>query len=386
MAMRRKPAEEPAFELAWESTLAWRMRRHHLVERAPRRSLVAVVDRIGGLHAQLMSSAELTAWARVDELSSDAIRDALWKSRSLVKLWAMRGTLHLLPARKLGLWLGGLATYEHYLKPVWLRNFEITQTELEALISAVGRALDGQLLTREQLGTEVARAMRSEDVKEKVQGSWGAYLKPASFRGKLCFGASDGQRVRFTAPAGWVRGEVDLVDGEKALREITRRYLGSFGPGTREDLARWWGVPPARAGRMLDALRDEIVPVDVEGSAGWMLEKHAREAAVARPVQAARLLPAFDVWVIGAARGSAPLLDEAYGKRVYRDQGWISPVLLVNGRIEGVWRHERKGKRLLLTVEPFARKQPKWVRDQVDAEAQRLDAFLGGGLSLKWTG
>jgi hypothetical protein len=385
MAKRLNPVEEPAVELMWESMLAWRMHRHQLVERAPRRSLVAVVDRIGGLHAQVMSSAELTAWARVEELSSDAIRDALWKSRSLVKLWAMRGTLHLLPARTLGLWLGALGTYDHYLKPVWLRNFDITQTELETLISAVGRALDGQLMTREQLGTEVARITRSKGVKEKVQGSWGPYLKPASFRGKLCFGPNDGQRVRFTAPSSWVRGEVDRVDRDEALQEITRRYLGAFGPGTREDLARWWGVQPARAGRMLEALRDEIVAVDVEGSAGWMLDTHATEAAAAEPVQVARLLPGFDMWVIGAARGSAALLDPARKKRVYRDQGWISPVLLVNGRMEGVWKHERKGKRLLVTVEPFTRRQATWVREQIDAEAQRLAAFLGGALSLEWT-
>ena len=385
MAKRLQPAEEPAFELTWESALAWRMHRHHLVERAPRRSLVAAVDRLGGLHAQVMSSAELTAWARVDDLSPDAVQDALWKSRSLVKLWAMRGTLHLLPSRDLGLWLGGLGTYDHYLKPVWLRNFGITRTELERLISAIGRALDGQLLTREQLGTEVEKITRSEGMRERVRGSWGPYLKPASFRGKLCFGPNDGQRVRFTSPGSWVRGEIEHLDGEEALREITRRYLGAFGPVTREDLARWWGVQPAQGGRMLDALGGEIAPVDVEGSAGWMLEKHAKEAAAAQPVQVARLLPGFDMWAIGASRGSAPLLDPAYRKRVYRDQGWISPVLLVNGRMKGVWRHERKGKRLLVTVEPFARKQPKWVRDQVDAEAQRLDAFLGGGLSLSWT-
>jgi hypothetical protein len=26
---------------------------------------------------------------------------------------------------------------------------------------------------------------------------------------------------------------------------------------------------------------------------------------------------------------------------VYRPQGWLSPVVLVDGRMEGVWRHER---------------------------------------------
>src|SRR5438128_7314176 len=27
---------------------------------------------------------------------------------------------------------------------------------------------------------------------------------------------------------------------------------------------------------------------------------------------------------------------------IYRPQGWISPALLVDGQVEGVWRHERK--------------------------------------------
>ena len=91
MANRPKPQHEPAVELTWESALAWRMHRHHLVERSPRRSLLAVVDRIGGLHAQVMSSAELTAWARLEDLPSDAVRNALWKTHSLIKLWAMPG-------------------------------------------------------------------------------------------------------------------------------------------------------------------------------------------------------------------------------------------------------------------------------------------------------
>lgn len=384
MAARPKPAQESAFELTWESALAWRMHRHHLVERAPRRSLVAVVDRIGGLHAQVMSSAELTAWARLEDLPPDAVGNALWKTRSLVKLWAMRGTLHLLPARDLGLWLGALGTYEHYLKPAWLRGFEISREELETLIAAIELALEGQLMTREQLGTEIERVTGSKGVQERIQGSWGSYLKPASFQGKLCFGPSEGQRVRFTSPASWVRDGLTPVDGGQALQEITRRFLGAFGPATREDLSRWWGVQPAQGGRMLAALQDEVVPVNVEGSAGWMLKRHAREVAATDPVQVARLLPGFDMWVIGAARGSAALLDPEHGKRVYRDQGWISPVLLVNGRMEGVWKHERKGKRLLVAIEPFAGRPPKWVRDQIDVEAQRLAAFLGGELSLSW--
>jgi hypothetical protein len=372
-------------ELSWPQVLGWRVRRHHLDERAAPGDMLDVTGRIGGLHAQVMSSAELTLWARIEGLHPDAVRDALWSDRSLVKLWAMRGTLHLLPAAEIDTWLAALGTYDHYLKPVWLRGFGITEEELERLIDAIAAALDGRVLTREELGAEVARIAGDPELAEKVQGSWGPYLKPASFRGRLCFGPNDGQRVRFTGPESWLGRELGGPDPEEALLEVTRRHLGAFGPATREDLARWWGVAPARGGRMLAALGDEVVSVDVEGTAGWMLREHAAEAAAAERPKLARLLPGFDMWTIGAARDAAALLDPAEKKRVYRNQGWISPVVLVNGRMEGVWKHERKGRRLLVEIEPFGR-LPKWARAQLEAEAKRLADYLGGALEVTWNG
>lgn len=52
----------------------------------------------------LMSSAELTLWARVEDLAPGAVGRALWEERAQVKSWAMRGTLHLLPAAEYPLW------------------------------------------------------------------------------------------------------------------------------------------------------------------------------------------------------------------------------------------------------------------------------------------
>jgi Winged helix DNA-binding domain len=371
-------------DLTWKQALAWRMARHRLVERAGPDELVAVAARICGLHAQVMSSAELTLWARIDGLRPGALADALWEQRSLVKLWAMRGTLHLLPASELGTWLAALGTYDHYRKGAWLRGFGVTSEGLDRLVEAIGEALDGEPLTRAELGAEVARITRSPEMAARIEGSWGSFLKPASFQGRLCFGPSAGQKVRFTAPDAWVPGRaVPDADPDEALREITRRYLGAFAPATREDLARWWAVSPARAEAMLTALGDEAVEVDVDGSPGWMLETHATEAARTKPANVARLLPGFDQWVIGASRSAPGLLDPEHKARVYRNQGWISPVLLVNGRMEGVWRHRRQGGRLLVEIEPFGR-TPKWVRAQAEADAKRLAAFLGGEPALNW--
>lgn len=145
--------------------------------------MLDVVAEICGLHAQLMSSAELSLWTRLDGMEPDAVQRALWDDRTLVKTWAMRGTLHLLPSSELPLWQAGLSTYRHYLKPSWSRAFGITRADLDRLIAAISEALDGRMLTREELSEEVARLSGSAELGAKLRESWGAYLKPAAFRG-----------------------------------------------------------------------------------------------------------------------------------------------------------------------------------------------------------
>jgi hypothetical protein len=98
-------------DITWEQALTWRMRRHYLIERASSKDLVAVVDRLRGLHAQVMSSTDLALWARIDGLKRDAVADALWRRRMLVKMWAMRATLHVLPAADLKTWTAGLGIW-----------------------------------------------------------------------------------------------------------------------------------------------------------------------------------------------------------------------------------------------------------------------------------
>jgi hypothetical protein len=70
-------------KLTWPQVLAFRLQRHHLEERAARDNLVAVVSRTCGLHAQVMSSTELAARARIEGLDSGAVSVALWKERTL---------------------------------------------------------------------------------------------------------------------------------------------------------------------------------------------------------------------------------------------------------------------------------------------------------------
>jgi hypothetical protein len=109
----------------------------------------------------------------------------------------------------------------------------------------------------------------------------------------------------------------------------------------------------------------------------------SRSASPARHL-AGRLLPAFDQYVVTATRQAEHLLPGPFKARVYRPQGWLSPVLLVGGRMEGVWRQEVKDRRVQVTIEPFAGSPPAWVRRAAEDEAERLAAVASGQLELCW--
>ena len=372
-------------KITWSRVAGWRVRRQYLQRRAPASDILAVTRRLCGLHAQVLSSAELTLWARIEGLRPGVVRRALWEERRLVKTWAMRGTLHLLPADELHLWHTALGTSRRYLRPnAWKNYFGITMEDLDRLTEAVGQALDGQLMTREELAKAVGRITRSGALGAKLaQGSWGTILKPAAFAGHLCFAPNLGQLVRFTHPDSWCALKARRPDVPTATAAVTRRYLAAYGPATYHDLARWWGSGMTIGRQWIGAMGDELTAVDLDGKQAWMLAKDVNELRETEPIKSVRLLPAFDQYVIGASHHSAHLLPGDLRSRVYRPQGWVSPVLLVNGRMDGVWRHEIKSSRVEVSIEPFVR-IPKWARSKAEEEAERLASFFGGTLSLHW--
>lgn len=361
--------------ISWEQALAWRMRRHYLIERASPKDLVGVVARLCGLHAQLTSSVELALQARIDGLPRGAVADALWRTRTLVKIWAMRSTLHVLPAADFATWIAGLSIW----KPgVW----PFKDPEAIKVARYIDTALRGKMLTRTELAAEVARLGAARKNVDAMLGSWSASLRYASFFGHLCIAPPDGQQVRFTHPATWLRRRPKRVDATRAFDALTEGYLSAYAPATPRDLGpRWWGINQGEAKRRLAAIGDLATEVDIEGARYWMLAEDVAQMAATKPVDVVRLLPAFDQWTVCASQRVPALVDPKYRSRIYRQQGWVSPVVLVNGRMVGVWKFEQLGRTVQVEIEPFAR-LPRWTRPLLADEAERLAQFLNGELKL----
>lgn len=361
-----------------EQVRAFRVARHRLDRRAPAGSVVEVARALCGVHAQLASSAEIALWARVEELGRDEVREALEDRRTLVKTWAMRGTLHLLPADDLGLYVAVLAPRWDNPGAAWLRGHGITQEQFDSVVPAVPRALDERPRTREELTDRIAE-LAGEEVRERLLSGWGALLKPSAHRGELCFGPMRGRNVTFVRPDRWL-GALDRPAPEEAGRELVRRYLAAYGAAAADDLARWLGVRGAAPTRMLAALGDEVAEVHAGGRAASVLAADVVALTEGGEARTVRLLPAFDPYVV-AFRPREQLVAPEHEARIFRPQGWISPVVLVDGAAAGIWSHERRGPALEVLIEPFV-DLTRATRRAVAEEAEHLGAFLDARVQL----
>ncbi len=373
----------------WDQVNAWRLSQHCLAPRLQRQDYVKAVTRTGGIQAQVMSAAELALGARVDGLTPQDVQAALWQDRTLVKTWAMRAALHLISADEFPLYVAARSVQDtrNWLK--YFTYFGIPPAQYDAILTAVPQVLGSEPMTREQLAAALARHLGAPEIGTRLlSSSWGSLWKPSAWRGDLCFGPNQGRSATFVNPWEWFGGKLrsarQLVEPYAALQEIARRYLRAYGPATPELFARWWelGIVPAR--KLFQSIEDELEAVEVEGRRALALRTTLEPMQRIELSGSVNLLPLFDAYVLGLGRGLElePLLPREYQSQVYRPQGWISAVVLVDGTMKGVWEHQIRRSQTTLKVRMFSSPTPA-IQRGIEAEAERLGAFLNTKVFLE---
>ena len=384
--MPRRGADAPAAgapaavaRLSWEQVCARRLRRQGLDAPWPDAGPADVAGALGGVHAQVMAAAEVSVCIRLAGAGRDAVRDALWRERTLVKTRGPRGTVHLLASVDLPLWTGALGAVS--AAGGQAPGAGLTRAQADAVVAAIGDALeDAADLTADELTAAIVRrtgAWAAEPAMDAFQGKWPRWMgamHAASNAGAMCFGPNRGRRVTFTSPRRWLPG-FRPEPGEAAVAEVLRRYLRAFGPATPAHFARWLAAPPKWASALFASLGDTLQPVDVEGEPGWVVAGDTE--APPDPPRGVRLLPYFDAYAVGCFPRERLFPGRAYARALARGQAGNYPVLLIDGVVAGVWHQRRAGKTIEFTVEPFGRLSAAQGRELED-QVQRVGGLLEG--------
>jgi hypothetical protein len=316
------------------------------------------------------------------------VRAALWERRSLVKVWAFRQTLHLLTAEDLAEFVVAARSLERWHTPAWLRYFKMTEEGVDEVLQAIGDVLGDRPMTRVQVVDAVVERVHRPHLRQDMLTGWGTFLGPAAQRGRLIFGPSEGRNVAFVDPSEWLARPIvpnpDPAAADAALGRLICRYLTVFPGSSREMIARWWGGGRlAAVTRALNLLPDPVVAVDVEGTRGLVLEADVGALEAVSPEHPARMLPGFDPFTNELPRRVTSVLGAADHDRVHRMAGWVTPIVVVDGRIAGTWAIEDgKAGAGTVVVQPFGR----WrggARKELEPEVDRIAGFLGRRLRLE---
>ena len=292
---------------------------------------------VGGLQAQDAPAAALGVRARLPGVTAGAVEHARFEERSVVRIWCMRGTLHLVPAED-ARWLVAL------LGPIGLargrRRREQMGITSEAVAAVPAAVADGPR-TRHEIAAAVRAAGHRID--DHPQASIHLVMAAAA-AGQVIEGAWREREPTYGLTDDWLGPAGPLPDRETALTELARRHAHAHPPAGPEDLAAWSGLPMRDARRAFATITPELEEVEVLGRRAWI------PPGLEPAPPAVRLLPAFDGILLGH-RDRALTVRPEHARDVLPGGGILRPAVLAGGRVEGTWRLAR-GKPAVTPFDP----------------------------------
>lgn len=301
-----------------------------------------VVAWFGAMQGQDFLAAKWAVGLRLPS-ATDLTIDAAIANRSIIRTWALRGTLHLLAASDVRWVLDLLRPRLHRLSDSYLRKLAISIADLTTSYNVMSQTLQGHReLTRSEL-TDALQQARIKHIPINL------LLCRAAFDGLICCGVRQGSENTYTLLDEWVPPSPTLAKDE-ALGELTKRYFMSHGPATLQDFVWWSGLTVGEARSGIDAVQSQLTQESINGQTYWMANQSPVTTDLSRTVH---LLPSFDEYLVGYKDRSAALGSLDFNQVSSAGNGIFFPIVLINGRVVGTWKRTIKKETVSLQTNLF---------------------------------
>ncbi len=324
---------------------------------------VRAVERLAGMQAQVPRPPFVGLWTRLLGFRRDELREALRKRR-IVRVTAMRGTLHLMAT-------ADYVSFRGTLQPMLTRGrAAIVGSELPFAPAALDR------MAREFFGKSPATFdVLRKHLKSTYPKHNDRHIAYAIRNHVPLVQVPTDAPWSFPAAAEFMLAEHWLGTAVRSVPTppagLVRRYLAAFGPATPGDAQAWSGLVGMRA--VFEGLRSTLVTFrDERKRELFDLPDAPRPSEdTAAPV---RYVPEFDNLVLAHQDRSRVLADE-HRQRVTTPNLLVRGTFLVDGFVAGIWTTERKKNAATLSLEPFV-KLSKKVLGELEEEGDALLAFV----------
>jgi len=344
------------------------LHKHHLLNRSQARNVLQAVTDIIALHATSVGTPYISLFARVKNFQRKQLDEEFYVKRNLIRLTAMRGTLFITSIESAPmLYQATKMTEPELLK--WTNKWGILPLEHREQTKKLHNILKGGGKTLHEIKKGLPRRMvRSVELRTgktlykmtNVNVVLGAMMR----RGKV-ISEKGAETLRITQANRYVlfqeiypRLNLESIRSEKAKTMLVKRYVGTFGPVTEEDIEWWTGFSKTSIRESLAAVEKELLSVRLNAlkEEYLMLENDYKQFVKFKPLKtrSVLLLPYEDPYTKGYQVRDR-LIDSEYEKKTYVGGG-VQPTILLNNRIIGTWSwniEEGRGPiRLLFFLKP----------------------------------
>jgi hypothetical protein len=340
--------------------------RQHLLRRADM-PVKDMVEHLVGLQAQEIMPPYYGLWSRLDRFDPNEL-GRLLQEREVVRLWLMRGTIHL-------------ATVEDALafKPLTQVVAErqhrgghygrrMAGVDIEALVETARELLAEGPVGGRELGRRLVARGFGDDA-EAIGNAARTHLPLVQVTPRGVWGQRG--QAKLATIQSWTGRE---LEPEPSIDDFVLRYLRAFGPASVADMQNWSGL--TRLKEVVEPLRERLIVFQDESGRELfdLLDAPRPDPDVPAPV---RLLGEYDNVLLGHADRARIIPPDFPWAATLAPRRSVSNVL-VDGMLRATWWLERDGNApAILGVRPLGR-LPKRDRDEVEAEAQRMVDFAAG--------
>ena len=348
-----------------------RLLRQHIGDQ---RSLAVknLVSRMGAMQAQDYAMVKWAVGVRIPGITEKTVEDAIDQGE-VIRTHLLRPTWHMVSSADI-YWILEL-TAPHIRRSLTSRHkeLEITNEILFKSFDLIVEALsDNKHLTREELVNTFEEAGIGTGDNRAAH-----LLLCAELDGLICSGSSRGKLPTYALLAERVPRQ-NTCSRDESLARLAGIYFASHGPATLPDFVWWSGLPVAEARRALEMVNHDLHAINLNGETYWLADPLSLPPLKEPEIY---LLPAFDEFLIGYRDRSASLARKNH-KEAVSSNGIFRPVIVLDGRIVGVWKRILKGDSVILETDYFNRSS-KSFNHLVKNAATRFGIFLGRKAEVK---
>jgi len=310
------------------------LKKQHLAGDSKTADIVRIAGNIGGLHGTTATGPYLSLYARSPSFRREELVVAMAQKKSLARVRYVRNTVYILPEDFIPVAFAATSGMAATTSQRFSHNSGITPTQYAKISNKILKVLKGRGLTTREIKKKLRTAANVSPIVNLMCD------KGLLVRSLPREGWKSTQHAYFLFDDYYPDLDLSSLGEEEARKTVVRHYLLSFGPVSEQDVVWWTGFHRSQVKKILDDLGDGVSYVEIpEWNSGCMVLSSENESLKSfrtfdHPV--VNVLPSLDPYMMGYKERKR-LLHPKHEKMVYDRSGNAASVILVDGRVAGIW-------------------------------------------------